>query len=88
MVDRPFTAQQKGTTARWYSNKTSPSTYLSNWKNNNVLSMYSIREWFLKGISANIVVASWCITGAFFYHILLCNFLTLLLSPKFDKPIG
>ena len=39
------------------------------------------------GFSANVVSALWSISGSFLQHILLCNFLAILLKPAVEPPV-
>ena len=33
------------------------------------------------------VLLLWCVCGGFLFHILECNFLTILLKPNYEKPV-
>ena len=39
------------------------------------------------GLSSNMVLLMWCVWGGFLFHILECNYLTVLVKPVYQKPI-
>ena len=43
---------------------------------------------FAAGISSNIVYLVWAVFGGFLLHILLCNYLTVLLKPRLEEPVN
>ena len=45
------------------------------------------RELFHKGVSFNIIYFTWAIWGGFLLHMLLSNYLPVLLKPVYDKPL-
>ena len=38
-------------------------------------------------LSSNFVFTIWAVFGGFILHFLLCNFLTVLLRPRYEKPV-
>ena len=40
---------------------------------------------FPLGFSSNMVRLIWCVFGGFLLHILLCNYLTVLLKPNYER---
>ena len=52
-----------------------------------ILIVYFHRDPISKGQAINLFLGIWFIFGGFLQHIFLCNFLSLLLKPAFDKPI-
>ena len=42
---------------------------------------------FTAGFSSNIVYLVWSVFGGFLLHILLCNYLTVLLKPRLEEPV-
>ena len=43
---------------------------------------------FAAGISSNIVYLVWAVFGGFLLHILLCDYLTVLLRPRHEEPVN
>ena len=39
------------------------------------------------GLASNMLYLVWAIFGGFMLHILLCNFLSVLLKPSYEKPV-
>ena len=54
-------------------------------------SNYKILEiWKIKfpfGFSSKLLFLLWCVCGGFLLHFLECNFLSILLTPNYEKPI-
>ena len=38
-------------------------------------------------LSSNLVFTIWAVFGGFILHFLLCNFLTVLLTPSYEEPV-
>ena len=43
---------------------------------------------FSAGFSSNLVFLVWAVFGGFLLHILLCNYLTVLLKPRYEEPVN
>ena len=43
---------------------------------------------FTAGVSSNIVYLVWAVFGGFLLHILLCDYLTVLLRPRQEEPVN
>ena len=41
----------------------------------------------LLGLSSRFIVILWAVFGGFLYHILLSNYLTVLIKPSYDAPV-
>ena len=39
------------------------------------------------GLSSSMVFLLWAVMGTFLFHILECNFLTILIKPNYEKPV-
>ena len=45
------------------------------------------KDFFQRGFSFNIIYFTWAIWGGFLLHMLLSNYLPVLLKPVYDKPL-